>query len=328
MQRLKLTLLLLFLPSMVAELLSGNAPPARFFQPAWLLIFVLLYGCSCLLIREARVRWNLQWSILFLGVAYAIVEEGLTTKAFFNTNWRGTGSLAGYGMWVGVQWVWAIGVTFGHATGSILIPIAIAESLWPQLRQEAILKTWMLVLVSIAVATITLLGMLSIGTTEGDRTIPFHPHPTLLVGSVLSVACLGWLAYRFRNSRVETAAVPLLHPAWFFALAFLSQGFFLIVPNEMAKQGVPGGIAVLVELGAVLLILLFVFFELCHREAGMRHIASLILGFLMPYVLLAPVHEFVRTFASGRNKSGMTVVGIIALIALIAWRRLVLRRGA
>lgn len=83
MGQAKLILFLLFVPAMLAEMLTGNAPPARFFSPLWLLIFVLLYGCGCLLVREAQVHWNLQWGVLYLAVAYGIVEEGLMTKAFF-----------------------------------------------------------------------------------------------------------------------------------------------------------------------------------------------------------------------------------------------------
>lgn len=39
-------LLLLFLSPMLGELLSGNAPPLRFFHPIMLSVFVLLYGCG------------------------------------------------------------------------------------------------------------------------------------------------------------------------------------------------------------------------------------------------------------------------------------------
>ncbi|MCL7415341.1 MAG: hypothetical protein M8349_04690 [ANME-2 cluster archaeon] len=65
---------------MIGELLSGSSPPLQFFNPVMLLMLVLLFGCGTLLIREAMVRWNLQWSVIFLAVAYGIVEEGLMVK--------------------------------------------------------------------------------------------------------------------------------------------------------------------------------------------------------------------------------------------------------
>jgi len=80
----KLLLTLLFLSPAMGELLSGSAPPQQFFNPIMLFTFILLYGCGTVLIREARARWNLQWSVLFLAVAYGIVEEGLLVKSYFN----------------------------------------------------------------------------------------------------------------------------------------------------------------------------------------------------------------------------------------------------
>lgn len=318
----KLIAFLLFVPAMLAELLTGSAPPVRFFSPLWLLIFVLLYGCGCLLIREAKVRWNLQWGVLFLAVAYAIVEEGLMTKAFFNPEWEGVGLLSGYGMYGGVQWVWTLGVTFSHATISILVPITIADHLWPQFRQVAALRRRGVSFALAGISSITVLGMLTIGKAEGSETIPFHPHPLLLIGAFLCVVFLCWLAYRSRSITVSTDSVPLLPPSAFFILAFLVNPFFLIVPNEMVKNNVPAMAAILAELTVIALVLLFDFLQLCHRKMSGRHTTALVLGFLMPWILLTPLHEFGML---GKSGTGMLAVGIVALIALLLWRRAALR---
>jgi hypothetical protein len=325
MGKAKLIVFLLLVPAMMAELLTGNSPPLKFFSPLWLLIFVLLYGCGCLLVREARVRWNLQWGVVFLAVAYAIVEEGLTTKAFFNPGWEGVGSLSGYGMAWGVQWVWTLGVTFTHATLSILTPMAIADHLWPRYRRVAALRTPGVVLALAGITAITVLGMLYIGTAEGDRTIPFHPDPWLLTGAFLCVACLCWLAYQTRNVALSTDIVPLLPPSAFFVLAFLVCPFFLIVPNEMVRNEVPATAAIAAELAMIGLVALFALFQLCHRAMDARHATALILGFLMPWILLAPVHEFHAAFTPHSSGTGMSAVGVIALIGLLLWRRAALR---
>jgi hypothetical protein len=327
MGKAKLVVFLLFVPAMMAELLTGNAPPVRFFSPLWLLIFVLLYGCGCLLIREAKVRWNLQWGVLFLAVAYAIVEEGLTTKAFFNPEWEGVGLLSGYGMYWGVQWVWTLGVTFAHATISILVPITIADHLWPQYRQVAALRRWGVLFALTGISSITVLGMLSIGKAEGSETIPFHPHPLLLIGAFVCVVFLCWFAYKSRNITVSTDIVPLLHPIAFFILAFLVNPFFLIVPNEMVKNNMSAVTAILVELTMIVLVLLFGFLQLCHRKMSARHTTALVLGFLLPWILLTPLHEF-GSLTPNKNGTGMLAVGIVALIALLLWRRAVLRSEA
>jgi hypothetical protein len=316
----------LFLPPMLGELLSGNSPTLRFFSPAWLLIFVLLYGCGTLVIREAAARWRLQWSVLFVAVAYGIVEEGLTTKAIFNPQWHGTGMLSGYGMYGGVQWVWAIGVTFFHATVSTLIPVAIVERLWPSSRRLPLLGKVGLGLAFCGFATITILGMLSIGTAEGERMIPFFPRPPLLAVSFATVVLLCWLAYRFRGREVRSRALPLIPPAWFALAGFFGQAFFLVIPNEMVKQGVPGATAVAVELTVVCLALAFVFLQLCQQRVTVRHTTALVIGSLTPYILLTPVHQYLWKSSPANPKTGMLAVGILAAVLLFVWRKAAIRK--
>ena len=325
MGKAKLIVFLLFVPAMLAELLTGNAPPVRFFSPLWLFFFVLLYGCGCLLIREMKVRWNLQWGVLFLAVAYAIVEEGLTTKAFFNPEWEGVGLLSGYGMCWGVQWVWTLGVTFAHATTSILVPITIADHLWPRYRHAATLRRRGVLVALAGISSITVLGMLSFGKAEGSRTIPFHPHPLLLIGAFLCVVLLCWFAYRSRSITVSTDIAPLLRPSAFFIIAFLVNPFFLVVPNEMVKNNATAMTAILAELTMIVLVLSFGFFQLCHRKMSGRHTTALVLGFLMPWILLTPLHEFQGTLAQHKSGTGMSAVGIVALIGLLLWRHVVLK---
>jgi len=305
---------------MLGELLSGNSPPLRFFSPGWLLIFVLLYGCGTLLVREAAARWQLQWSVLFLAVAYGIVEEGLTTKAIFNPRWHGTGMLSGYGMYVGVQWVWAIGVTFFHATVSTMIPIAIVEHLWPSSRHSPLLGKTGLGFAFGGFATITILGMLSIGTAEGERTIPFFPRTPLLAVAFAAVVLLCWLAYRFRGREMRTGALPLIPPVCFGLAGFFGQAFFLVIPNEMVKQGVQGATAVAVELTVVCLALAFVFIQLCHHGVTVRHTTALVIGSLMPYILLTPVHEYLWKSSPANPNTGVLAVGIVAAALLFVWR--------
>jgi len=76
-------LVLLFLSPAIAELLSSSSPPLEFFNPPTLLLLVSFYGCGTLLVREAWVRWGRNpYTLLLLGAAYGIVEEGLLVKSF------------------------------------------------------------------------------------------------------------------------------------------------------------------------------------------------------------------------------------------------------
>jgi hypothetical protein len=317
---------LLFVPPMVAELLSGNMPPLMFFNPLLMAIMVLLYGCGVLLIREARVRWDLQWSVMLLAIAYGIVEEGLCTKAFFNTQWAGVGNLSGYGMVLGVQWVWAIGVTFYHATVSTLIPISIADLLWPQWCDKPLLKRRGLILAFAGLGLVVLVGLLFMGTTEGDSTVPFRPHPALWLGAAVVVVALVWAAWRWRHVRVRAIKPWLLSPPAIGVLAFVAQVLFLIGPHILKQKGASGAATLGVELMVVVAVIAVALSQLLHERRTVRHIVAAVIGSLMPYILLTPLHEFNPAFTPGKPGTGMLVVGIAALVLLILWRRAVLRR--
>ena len=128
----KIIWFLLLVPPIMGEFITGNRFNLIYNPMAFIAFFgmsILLYGCGTLLIRELKVRWVLQWSLVFLLIAYGIYEEGFTTKAFFNVDWAGAGEKAGYGMYFGVRWVWAIGVTFAHATISTLFALVVSDYL-------------------------------------------------------------------------------------------------------------------------------------------------------------------------------------------------------
>jgi hypothetical protein len=117
----KIIILLLFLSPAFGELLTGSTPPMELLNPFGILFLMLLYGCGTLLIREAKARWNLQWSIIFLAIAYGVFEEGTVVQSFFNTAHADLHNLSNYGMYLGTQWPWTIMVTLAHATVSTLI---------------------------------------------------------------------------------------------------------------------------------------------------------------------------------------------------------------
>src|SRR6185503_9814477 len=115
-----------------------------------------------------------------------------------------------------------------------------------------------------------------------------------------------------------------LPPSLFFDLAFTVNPYFSIVPNEMVRNNVPAGTAILAELAMMGLVLLFGYLQLCHRKISRRHTTALVLGFLMPWILLTPLHEF-GMLGPGKNGTGMLAVGTATLMALLLWRRTALR---
>ncbi|MEU6716241.1 hypothetical protein ABZ897_32660 [Nonomuraea sp. NPDC046802] len=101
----------------------------------WLLLPLLLvmYGAGVLVIREAVVRVGGGWpSLVLLGVAYQIAEDGLGLQALTSPRMYGA---ADWGLRaLGVNWTYwesQIGV---HVVLSVLVPIALVDFLFPDRR--------------------------------------------------------------------------------------------------------------------------------------------------------------------------------------------------
>lgn len=117
----------------IAELLTGSTRPVLLVaSPAVFVVLVALYGCGVLSIRALALRWRAGWaSLLALGAAFGVLEEGLVARSFFDPGWGDLGALAGDGRWAGVNWVWATYLTIFHALFSVAIPIALTRAAFP-----------------------------------------------------------------------------------------------------------------------------------------------------------------------------------------------------
>jgi len=110
-QRTWTALLTLFLLApIIPEMITGSTPPLMFINPISLLFETGLYGSGAILIRELVRRRGLGWSsIVLLGAAYGILEEGLIITSWFNPYWPDLGKLAYYGRVFDTSWIWAVG---------------------------------------------------------------------------------------------------------------------------------------------------------------------------------------------------------------------------
>src|SRR5689334_9120580 len=109
---------LFFLSPLVAEFLLGNLPIT--FLPA-VLALAPLYGGGALLIRELVRRLGLGWpNILILGLAYAVLEEALTTQSLFNPDYADAHLLVdGYVPALGIAIPWTLYVLGLHVFWSV-----------------------------------------------------------------------------------------------------------------------------------------------------------------------------------------------------------------
>jgi hypothetical protein len=135
--RLLPALSLFLLAPLAAEFLLGNLPITALFS---LVLLAPLYGGGALLIREVARRTGRGWpTILLLGLAYGILEEGVTTQSLFNPDYAGQRLLDhGFVPGLGIAVPWTLFVLTLHTVWSIATPIALVETIvrrpgpWPR----------------------------------------------------------------------------------------------------------------------------------------------------------------------------------------------------
>src|SRR5262245_20119474 len=130
MRRILAAFVLILIAFLVAELLPGSAPIT---QPLLWPFLLLIYGPGALLIRESARRLDCGWgSILLLGTAYGLVEEGLALQSLFNPSLYGA---ADWGARIaGINGVYAEAAITIHAVWSAAVPILLTELLFPEWR--------------------------------------------------------------------------------------------------------------------------------------------------------------------------------------------------
>jgi hypothetical protein len=299
--------LMLILASITfAEFLTGSTPVlVPILDPVSAIFLIGLYGAGAILVREASIRWKRGWpTILLLGAAYGIAEEGLGTKTFFGR--LGVGYLGVYGHLAGVNWVWATELALFHSIFSIALPIAVVALRFPASERVSFLPTQRSLFAVLAVYLLTV----------GAMFILFNPQETpsvlVLVATVVAIATLVALARRapaglatFRAGLVARSTVE--HPLQ--AGALFVWGFFALA--WLAPHLVP--VPAIVALGLFGWTVGFGVYVARHAEAFRRPAVRLdfILGALTFSLVLATVMGFFGDFG---------VIPVVGAVIYLGWR--------
>jgi hypothetical protein len=311
-------IVLFFLSPIIGELLSGSAPPVEFFNPFGLLILPALYGSGAILARESALSWNKRWpTILVLGLAYGIIEEGLMVKSFFDPSWPDLGLLGVYGRWGGVNWVWTVFLTLYHAVFSIAIPILLVEIIFPARRDERWLGRKGKIFFGTLLFLVVLLGFVVL--------TPYRPPVFVYMLAIISVVALVGIARRLPVRWAPIGQAPRWRPLWLGVFGFVATILFFAHGWVLPELGVPPLITIISMIFFALLILRLIRWasgEGSWQDDGRAALAS---GALTFFILLGPLAEMDP--ARPDNPAGMTLVAVGALIALIILRIQVNRRG-
>lgn len=307
-------LLLFLVAPVMAELLSGTQPPIGFFNPLMLAMSLAFYGPGALLIRETALYWKKGWpSILLLGAAYGVIEEGLMIKNFFDPSHATAGNLGVYGRALGINWVFSIGLIVYHAVVSISVPIMIVEAVFPVYRDAS----WVGPRLRPALAL--LMAVEFCCTFFVWR--PYQP-PALQYG--LTLLLLGGLIWTARLVPKHFAAAPSRPPS-FWTLRLI--GFTGVLVFVLYFTGVNQKLDPVVDIALFLGLLSLLLFGLArwasHPVWTPRHQLALATGVVLFYAILA----LVAGDKPPRNRAGMRLVGLIAILLIFLLNRRVKFEG-
>ncbi len=302
-------LALFFLSPMVGELLSGSSPPAEFFNPIVFLLLAALYGSGAIIAREMTFRWGKGWAtLLILGAAYGIIEEGLMVKSFFDPGWVDLGILGSYGRWADINWVWSLQLTIYHAVFSIGIPVLLAGLMFPMRQSESWVSPRTFKKLCISLVAVVIIGFLFI--------TPYRPPLVPYLLAIITVSGLIKLARRLPEQLFVPKSIRVPRPRWFVVAGFLSTFSFFFINLAMPNTGLHPLWTIFLVIGLVILVSRKVLRMSGNgAEWSKRHQLALASGALGFFILLAPLQELDKTRSD--NTGGMTLAGIAAALFLI-----------
>ncbi len=324
-------LVLFFLPGITAEILSGSTPVLVYLSnPVTLFFNVLLYGSGAILIREVARRRGLGWpSILLLGAAYGVFEEGLVVNTWANP-WLSqicnvshgvTSGICDYSRVGGIDLTWAVSLTIFHAVVSIAIPILLVELLFPRRAPYAWLGRKVPIVLVLAEGVVLAFGLvLNFASFRQHHQAGPPAGPYLFEMALMALLIVLALTRRPSTTAVSARAAPRLWTLRLFGL--LALGVDILLLYVFKGAGTPYGFA-LAAYAALLALAVWRGRTWSHRTGWSDEhrlaLASGALGFLL--VAWAPILEL-------SGDLGEPLVALAYLILLVVLARRVSRRSA
>ena len=230
MKRIPPWLTLLILAPLLGEIVSGHQPPLELCNPLSVLLLMLPYGFGALICRELVRRWKKGWlSLILLGIAYAVYEEGIVVRSFFDPNWAELDILKPYHV-LGVNWTYSAMLVHFHVLVSIGASIFLAEMLYPDRRDASWLGNRGL---------IACIAGLSLWFPAGWLMTQYIPPWPGYILSGASIAGL-ILAARFVPANLPAAVKKNPpHPIFFLLLGFANMTLFFVAVYVLPERWTP-----------------------------------------------------------------------------------------
>lgn len=285
-------LLLLLLSPGIPEYISGSSGfnvlvlnPARFFLQ--IALNLGLYGPGVLLIREAMVRWQKGWaSVLILGAAYGILEEGVALSTLYNPLASPVGRMGYYGHYLGVSWIWVSSIIPVHMIFSISLPILLLGLALPETVGKSLIVSrrrigLLFVILGADVVTLFLLVL---------RSEHFWMGWPVFLGSVIAIFALVFVARKvpanFLRAKTE---LPRTRP---LITGIVGVSFYIIV--ILIESGIGSRIPAAADLVLVLLVeaaFFVLILQVIGRVSNSRQLIALASGLVIPIAFIGVISE-------------------------------------
>jgi hypothetical protein len=290
-----IALLLLLTPG-IPEYLSSSSPfnalilnPGQFaFQ---LLLNLGLYGPGVILIREAKIRWKKGWgSVLLLGAAYGILEEGVALSTLYNPLAGPVGKLGVYGHYLGVNWVWLFGLIPFHAIFSISLPILLLGLALPETKGRSFLPSMkeIGIVFGILGADVLTLFLFVLNSEKYWMGLP------IFISSFAAIGALVYIARKLPAGYLRPKSViPTISPIMAALLGLVFFPATLLIQSILGVEaGIPPALDIVLSL-AIDGLILYYLIKVIGREKNQKHLLSFGAGLLAPiaiFGLIAEIH--------------------------------------
>jgi len=276
----------------IPEYLSSSSPLNSIilnpvFFPIQLALNLGLYVPGVLLVREAAIRWHKGLgSVLLLGAAYGILEEGVALSTLFYSKAQPVGNLGYYGHWAGVNWVWVAAIIPVHMIFSITIPIVLLGLALPHTRGASFLSGWKLpATIAILVADVILLMLLVFRITS------FWMGTPVFAGSLMSIAALVYAARSVPANIVRPATdYPVGGPKALLAAGTAFYPSVLLTEGLGETYGLPAAIDVVLVIAVQALFLIYILKSIGSKDNARQSI-MLALGLILPIAVFGIIAE-------------------------------------
>jgi hypothetical protein len=267
-------------------------------------LLMLPYGLGALICRELVRRWKKGWlSLVLLGVAYAVYEEAIVVRSFFDPNWTELNILKPYHV-LGVNWTYAEMLIHFHVLVSIAAGVMLAEALYPGRREERWLSDKGLLACIIGLALWFPAGWLM------TQYVPPLP------GYILSGVAIAGLILAARCVPADIPA-PVRkkspHPVFFLLLGFVNMTLFFVVTYVLPESITPPvwlSVVALALLDGITLWLLLAW----SGNGGSwedRHRLAWVAGGLGFFILFNFTSDLEQGFAGRSCVSAAAIVGLL-----------------